>query len=608
MRTAKRTVGRLVLLGWVGLLGLTGLPARATAAAPPERMLPENTIFFAKMVDAKAFRKAFEASQYGRLFNDPALKDFREELMRRVEDAAKPFKEAVGLTVAELLELPQGPLALAAVGRDDPKLPVAGILIADAGENEKKMLDLLTRAAKQGESSGFKASTETFNSLTIHILQPPAPEEKGDKKEGDKSVPPPPIVWTNSGSLFLIGSDLELVKDVAAHRDGRDPSLATTASFVKTQAKTDSASAHAIWFLDVAKLVTVAIKANAKGVDADAQQNQVMVTELGGDGLKSIGGCFTFAGGGFESLSKTFVLAPKPVSGVLKLFSLPPIALKPEAWVPATVASYQTLSFDLDNLYDSVNELVNKFQPGMLNIIEQQLVGPNGGQPLSLKQDLFGPLGDRITLISDFKKPVKEDSQRALLAIALEDPKVFKNTLSRIIEMTGAAPEKRDFQGTTIYDFTIPELPNNGAGAGMQGLKGPISLAIAKDCLMVTTDTTLLEQVLRSGNTPLAESESFQKIAKDLPEKASGMTFVKPDEQARISYDMIKGGGFVKALEQAAAGRGGRPIPGLDKLIPVEKLPDFNVFAKYLSLSGSYSTMDDDGFLMTGFTLRRANP
>ena len=38
--------------------------------------------------------------------------------------------------------------------------------------------------------------------------------------------------------------------------------------------------------------------------------------------------------------------------------------------------------------------------------------------PLDLQKDIFGPLGDRLTLISDFKKPVKEDSQRLLLAVA----------------------------------------------------------------------------------------------------------------------------------------------------------------------------------------------
>ena len=47
-------------------------------------------------------------------------------------------------------------------------------------------------------------------------------------------------------------------------------------------------------------------------------------------------------------------------------------------------------------------------------------------------------------------------------------------------------------------------------------------------------------------------------------------------------------------------------MPDLGKVIPTEKLPDFSVFAKYLSLGGSYSVMDDDGFTMTGFTLRRS--
>ena len=41
---------------------------------------------------------------------------------------------------------------------------------------------------------------------------------------------------------------------------------------------------------------------------------------------------------------------------------------------------------------------------------------------------------------------------------------------------------------------------------------------------------------------------------------------------------------------RAAAARGGQELPELAKLIPAEKLPDFSVFAKYLTLGGSYST------------------
>jgi hypothetical protein len=613
MRTAKIAIFRWAFLGCAGLVAALGLPIQqAQAAAPPERILPDSTVFMVKLNDAKSFRQAFRTSQYGQLWNDPALKAFRDELAQKISDATKDLNEKIGVSIGDLVELPQGTLAVAAIAKDPAReeaagsgLPVDIVLLADAGENEKKMLDVFERATKQAEKSDAKISTESFNGLTIHTLHlPVAPQEKADK---DKPASPLPTVinWTNSGSMFFITTSLDAIKDLAAHRDGRENALGSTEAYMKTQAKTDSAKSQVVWYLDVAKLVKIVLKANTK--EADAQQTDLMVQELGVYGLKSVGGCLTLGTGNYDSLTKTFVHAPRPVAGLLKVFSLPPITLRPESWVPATVASYQTVSFDLDNAFVALNEIANKFQPGLLNMVEQGLVGPNGGQPLSFQNDVFGPLGDRITVISDFKKPIKDDSQRMLLAVALEDTKTFQNTLSRLFQLTGAAPQKREFQGISIYDFAVNnplEAPGNP-----QGLKGPISMAVAKDTLFVTTDTTLLEQVLRPGNATLADSTSYQTVAKEFPEKASGLSYARPDESARVFYDMIKSGRFAKQVQQAAAGRaGGKEIPDLGKLIPGDKLPDFAVLAKYLSLGGSYSLMDDDGFTLTGFTLRRTNP
>jgi hypothetical protein len=559
----------------------------------------------------KSFREAFQRSQYGQLWNDPSLKDFREELGQKLEETGKSLKERIGVSLSELFKLPQGTLAIAAIVRDDPNLPAGAVVFVDAGENEKQMADVLDRAGKQGAEAGTKVSSEPFNGLTLHIVQSPAKEPEKDDKEQEKAkekpVPNPPLVWTNSGAQFYIGTDIDVLKDVVANREGRENSLAASEAFAKTQTKTDSSHSQAIWFLDVANVVKMVIKYNSKGGEAERQQTEVLVKELGVYGLKSIGGCLSLSTGNYDSVTKTFFHAPKPVVGLLRVFSFPPIGLRPESWVPATVATYQTLSFDLDNAFVAINDLVNKFQPGMINLVEQQLVGPNGGQPLSFQNDLFGPLGDRITLISDFKKPIKEDSQRMLLGIALEDSKAFQNTLTRLFEVTGAAPQKREFQGTTIYDFAV-DLPNAPAG-NPQPFKGPISMAVSKETVFLTTDATLLEQVLRPGSATLADSASFQTVARELPEKASGMSYVRPDESARLSYDMVKSGQFEKAIQQAAAqGRGGREIPNLGKLIPTDKLPDFSVFAKYLSLGGGSSIMDDDGFMMTGFTLRRSSP
>jgi hypothetical protein len=614
MHTAKRAMGRLVLIGWLGLVGGIGWPTTPVrAATPPERVLPDSTIFLLKLNDTKNFREAFRNSQYGQLWNDPALKDFRDDLVLKIQDATKPLKEKIGVSLQELLELPQGAVTIAVLSREDSKVPIVAVL-ADAGENQNKLSEILNRSTKQAEDAGAKISQETFSGSTLHILQWPATKEKDEQdkekaKGQEKDTPPPPVVWTQADHLFFFGSDVETVKDLTAHRQGRDNSLAGNESFAKTQAKIDSSKAQIVWFLDLSKLIKLVLKTTAKGNDGQAQQNEVLVQELGGNGLKSVGGCFTLGTSSYDSLSKTFFLAPKPTQGLLKIFSFPTISLRPESWVPATVAGYQSMSWDLDNAYNAINELVNKFQPGMLNILEQQLIGPNGGEPLSFQKDLFGPLGDRITLISDFKKPIKEDSQRMLLAVALEDSKGFQNTVTRLFEIAQSAPRKREFQGTTIYDLDLPNIPNPNAG-NIQPIKGSVSFAVAKDTFFVTTDTTLLEQVLRPGNAALAENAGFQAVAKEIPERVSGMSYVRPDEQAKLSYDLIKSGQFDKAIRQAAgaAGRGPRQLPPLDKILPIEKLPDFSVFAKYLSIGGSYSVMDDDGFVMTGFTLRRSGP
>jgi hypothetical protein len=608
--SANRAIGRLGLFVLLGILGLSVWPqCPAKAAAPPERILPDNTILLFKINSAKEFRQSFRQSQYGQLWNDPGLNEFKEELSQRINDASKSFRERIGMSIGEILAIPQGSVGIAAIYREEAKTPLAFVVLADAGENAKKMEELLERAAKQSEDSGAKVATESFSGMTLHIIQPPPRKEQDkDGKEKEQEVPRAPIVWTNSGSDFFVGTDIEVVKDLAAHREGRDNSLASTDAFSKTQAKLNTQNAQAIWFIDINKAIKFAIKVNARGVEADAQQNEVLAQDLGVTGLKSVGGSIALGAGNYDSVTRTFFLAPRPVDGLLKIFSLPPVTLRPESWVPATVASYQTISFDADSGFKALEELLDKFQPGMINIIQQQFVGPNGGPPLNLKADVFGPIGDRITIISDFKKPIKEDSQRVLLAVHLEDAKAFQNTFNRICAMAGANPPQREFQGTTIYDFTVANNPA-APDVNIQAIRGPISLAIAKDTLFVTTSPPLLEQVLRPGDSALGDSSAYQTVAKEIPEKASVMSYVRPDEQARLSYDLVKNGQFERALQQAVAGaRNGREIPNLDKLIPTEKLPEFAFFAKYLSLGGGYSVMDDDGFVMTSFTLRRDNP
>lgn len=614
MRNPKRAAFRLALTGWLGLASLSSLAAPGAGAEPPEKAHPDSTVLFVKVNNAAGLREALGQSQFGRLWADPLLSPFKQDISDRLDDSTKDMKAKVGVSPRELLGLPQGAVTLAVVGTDDPDSKPALILTADAGRNTTAMADFLTKATRQGVDAGGKTAKEDFKGLTLQTLQLPRPK---NAKEADPT--PPPITWTHDKSLFYLGTDAGALKDLIAHASGRDNSLAATENYHKAADKLGS-DAQVLWYADANKALQLLFKAGAKGKNAaNIEQIRGMSQLLGINGLKAAAGSFTLNSGNYDSVTRTYVLAPAPVQGLLKLFVMPRVSLKPEPWVPAGVASYQSWSFNFDDAFKNLNDLANTFQPGVLNVLEQQLVGPNGGEPLNFKKDLFDPLGNRVTMITDYKKPVTdnkkqlgedkkaspEDSQRVLFAAAVDDEKAFETTLGKLIGMANAKPKTREFQGATIYDFEIPDLPNAN-GAKVQ-FKGPISLTIAKRTLLISTAPEFLEQALRGGGPSLADSSNYRSVAKEFPDKVSSETYVRPDEQARVSYEMLKSGQFEKSL-QGAAVAGGPDVSKMGKLFDKDKLPDFSVFAKYLSQGGGFSVMDDDGMTFTSFTLRKSNP
>lgn len=575
------------------LIGGLALAVPAQADVPGENALPASTLAVVKVKNAADLRKAVAASQFGQMFADPAMEPLKKDIEARLQDTEGQIKQTLGVTIQELLETPQGPAWLAVVRRDG-EVPISVLLAADAGSNNDRMMQVMTKGTEElGKREGTKVSTESFKDLTLHIAQPPT--------EGN-----PPLVWTNMGSTYVIGVGLDAVKDLLANVEGRDDSLASSEAYTGVKEAVGD-DAEVSWFVNLAQAIKFGMNSVAEQ-GGDPAQADAMLGLLGVNQLRAVGGTVRLGQGDFDAQTTTFVYAPTPSQGVFKLVQMPVVSMQPEPWVPATASSYQTLSWDLDAAYDGLNELANQFLPGALENIERGLQGP-GGESIRFQQDLFGPLGDRISIVGDFKKPITEESQRSLFAIALEDAKAFQTTLNKLIAITGAAPKKRDFQGTTIYDFELPEIPAQ-AGAPQMNFKGPISLAIARDTLFLTTDTGLLEQVLRPGGAALVDSPEYQTVAKQFPTMLSGFSFNRPDEQARVAYDLIKGGQLNQAVQAAnVAGPATAQLPDLSKYIDPTKIPEFSVFAKYLSDGGSYSVMSDKGLTINQFSLKKStNP
>ena len=588
----RSALARALMLGAAaGLAGLLSAPATARAADAGEKALPASTFAYLKFENVAKLRAAFSSSQMGRLLADPAIEPLKKDVLDQLEDADKKVREKLGVSINELLTLPQGPITIALVGKEaaDPKKSVALLASADAGENEAKMSEVLAKATKEAEGNNAKVATEKFKDFTFTIVR-----ENEDDKE--------PLIWTKAGSVFHVASDVEILKDYLSNASGRAESLAANENFQAVQKALNGPQVGL--FLDVAQLIKIGVAA-APGGNAAQIQAQLQLTGI--NGFKAVGAGFDFNQGDYDQVLKLFLYSPGPAQGLLKVFSMPPLVLKPQAWVPASANSYQSFSWDFDAAWKAITDLADANGAGAL--IEQAqkgIAGPNGD--FDFKKDLFGPLGGRVTFVSDYKKPITEKSQRGLAALALDDEKAAQTTFNKMLDLAKATPKKREFQGVTVYEFPVPNLPNAGANGMNMNLTGPISVAIAKGNLFVATEPSLLEQVLRSGGPALADSPEYQAYAKRLPEKSSLVSFSRVEDQARLAYDMVKNGGLQKAIDQANAANPNADAPKPKNPIDPKKIPDFSVFAKYLGQGGSFGVQDEQGLTITSFMLRKENP
>lgn len=602
MHYRSRAAARLLLCG--GLF-LAAMPA--WASVPREKTLPATTLAFARIPNIQSFRESLKESRFGRLLGDPAMKPLIEDSQVRLKERSERLKQRLGVTFRQIWELSQGEMSLAIVPVDDVRSPFGLVLSTDAGENAKTLTDLLAKATQQAAANGDKVTTEKLKNLTLQVVKPAS---LGSER------PQPYVAWTSVGSVVYIATapKVEAIRDALGYLDGRSDSLADSPAYIATNKRLDK-NVPMTWYVDANQVLKAATHlAGQQGMDKETVAEQFKL--LGLTGVRAIGGTYAMNVGEYDTLTKTFVYAPGPLAGLLRMFSkFPKNQLRPEPWVPATVATYRSINFDFDNSFLALNDFADQLVPGLLQNLQRELVPPGGNNAAAFdfQRDLFKPLGNRITIISDFKKPITENSQRNLLAIPLDDPKAVQSSLNKLVEATGSNTRKREFQGTTIYDVDVPEgqiqqnapPPAAAAAAAAASPQGPISYAIAKDTLFISQESTLLEQVLRPGAPALADSPAFQSVVKHLPAQSTSISYQRADEQARAIYDMLKTGQFQTALDAANPGGDGLKVTNF---FDPARLPDFAVIAKYMLPGGGYSTTDADGAFITQFALRNANP
>ncbi|HLQ44126.1 MAG TPA: hypothetical protein VK137_05320, partial [Planctomycetaceae bacterium] len=569
-------VGTVLLALSTVLLPRLWLLAAEDEAVPTDRLLPPDVSVYVSIPSVDDLKARWGHTAFGGIAEDPAFEPFKNEISKVLEHLSGEVEKNLGVTLKDLLEVPSGELAAAVL--TPPGQKISAVLFLDFGDNEKTVEALLDKAEKALEEQGATSDDEEIDGTktTVWTL----------KKEDEEDQKPNHLVYFTKDTMLVLSSDLDTAKAVLTRWDGKhSDTFADNDNYnlILEKCKTDDEDGLLVWYINPLGLVQAAIM-QAAAANPQAQLAMVFLEPLGINGVKAVGGSFDMGTEKFDSVSKTFLFIEQPTKGLLNVFQFPAAEQKPPRWVSSNASAWFSLNWDIAGAFKAVGLLVDMMPnggPGKFESLIEQLAQQE--PKVHIKKDLIDLLSGRIQVVVEPGKKTSDAAaqDRVVVALGLKDAKKFQGTLAKITKVPGFPGKTREFKGSTIYEFEVPDF--TGGGEPKQA-----GLAVGKDQLLLSNDVTSLEAMLR-GDTDgdaLVDSAAYKKIAEHLPAKASIVSFSRQDSQLETLWSTARSGQFHAA------------IPDVD----FSKLPEFDAVRKYLSPGGGYAVPDMKGVLFVGFS------
>lgn len=570
-------VGAVWLAFVTVVLPRLSLRAAEDEAVPTDRLLPPDVSVYVSVPDVDELKARWSKTAFGTLTQDSAFEPFKGEITKALEGISSEIEKELGVSLKDLLQVPSGEFAFAVLTPQGKK--PSAVLFLDFGDNEKTVDALMEKAEKALEENGAESDDEEIDGTKVTTWT--------FKNGGGEK--PNQLVYFIKDTMLVASSDLDTAKGVLSRWDGKhSDTFADNDNYnlILEKCSTDDEDGLFVWYVNPMGLIQAAISQVA------AQNPQVAIfagflDPLGITALKAIGGSADMATENFDGITKTFMVIEQPTKGLMNVFQFPAVEQKPPKWVSANASAWFSLNWDIVGAYTAIESMVDMFRgPGTVAAVVDQIAQQEGGPKVHLKKDVIDVISGRIQVVMEpGKKKDDEPAQdRVVVALGLKDAKKFQATLTKLTKMPGFPGQTREFKGSTIVEFEVPDL----SGSLEPKMAG---LAIGQDQLMFSNDVTAIEAMLR-GDTDgdaLVDSPAYKAIAEHLPGKTSIASFSRNDSQIEALWDLAKGG------------QAGAFLPQID----FSKLPEFDTVKKYLTPNGGYSVPDKKGVLFVSFGTKK---
>jgi len=593
----------------LSLIALIAAVACICPPAPAERppaveLLPEDTLVMVRVPDARQLVASFQNTSIGRMAADEQLKPLIGQLYGEAVAAFAEAQERVGLSLDELLDLPQGEIVFAMIA-PEKKRPTPLVLI-DVGDRIASARKLLERAEAELAGVGAARSSQTHRGTKLSIFSDPEDEQRT-------------VVLLEKETTVVAAADVDVAKQLLDAWNGEGPAenLASNDRYaaIMNRCRGRGISAQLTWFVDPIGLARTGARGNV-----GARAGLAFLPVLGLDGVQGVGGSMILDAGQFESVMHVHVLLDSPRSGIIEMLALASGDTTPESWVPAEVADYTTIHWDVDTTYATLGTLYDSIrgEGALARDVKQNMSEQLG---VDFEQDILQQLKGRGTMVHWFEPPARFNSRATLVGLQLNDPKKFSETLAKITSQFEGLFTEETYAGKKFYQLVGPGQraerlrpdapPGDARRVEIRAEAPQPCLAVLDDYLLMTDRPGMLQQAIiahRDADKSLAGELDYKLIAAKILRQPGGkapglVQFSRPEASFRMLYDLATSEENRKLLaEQAASNDGFR---ALNEALSDNPLPPFAVLSQYLAPSGGMLTNDQTGFHYMAFTLRR---
>ena len=638
MRRPKKTVANKFRVGadsWSLFFYRTSLlvlfllvPWQLQAVLPPEKLLPKETLFVVTVPEASKSWGLFTNSAYGRLWNDPAMKPFTDNVMAKLQgERLGPLEQQLGVQLSAYKEFAQGQLTYALLRNEPGAGPfLSQILLVDVKDKSDKLKAALEDVKRKWVDAGKPLKTEPIRGIDFTTFittggeisntwsrlfvsaKPKAPADAQEDSEEPPSQNPDAVEITvgQSGSLLLISDSSRAIEKILSRQAGgliapleEEPSF--QADYL---ARLRGAPAYA--WVNAKGLMDSLIQENkARAVDGEPAPMgnfEKLSTQFGLADLKTAALIWRDTPDGFTT--QLFLGAPENSRrGIFRLLVPEAKDSSPPPFVPADAVKFIRWRLDLAQGWNTLESMLGEMNPSMRGLVSffLEAAGKDKDEKYDLKTELMGSLGNDLISVQKRSRPGSAaNATPTLYLIGSPKPEKLAFALKVGLGAFNQGIEVRDaeFLGRKLYTL-LPrgEAENNNPET--------LRFAAGGSYVAFSTDTALLEEYLRSAENrakSLAEMPGLIDAAQKVGGMGSGFFgFSDQREALRVTLDDLhKNSG--KAPEALGASRFvPASFKGVSSWADYSLLPPFEQISKYFYYTVYAAKAGPDGVTLTYF-------